>query len=449
MIDNVKTIFWLLAFSLSWLLSLSLAHFQEPSTINRFIDFLVFLAVFFAVQYIIKLRFPNIIVIFGVLCSFIAYLIAFSLQTLDVNLPYIIWSKLGVGTMFIDGDLQPFGDLAQLTSAVSCTTPLILGTNVCDPWGRLLNQNIDVIQIMRLLHLSNLYLVGLVSVIILYLLILNDIVKSRSGSLAIPIFLITPVTILAIERGNEIITILLVLSAVTLFKSPKLSVEICATFLLVISAIFKLWPTVFVVLFLILMRKKLRKITIIFLLFPVLYWVINFESARKAVISTQSGSPFGVSFGAQLITSSQLSTSSIIEYCIYTVFTLCIIVALYHRKFNSSWRCDMTMLDSTIVASSVLSYSFVWLGGESFVYRMLSLLPALVVLARSYPRLNEDSSLIVAFIIASSMTARLQISIAITSALALFAVYFVFANYARNLKLKPSLISMTHTQKST
>ncbi len=449
MIDNVKTIFWVLTLSLSWLLSLSLAHFQVPSPLNRFIDFFVFLSFFFAVQYVLKLQFPNIIVILGVICSLFAYLIAFSLQALDVNLPYIIWSKLGVGTMFIDGDLQPFGDLAQLTSAVSCARPLILGTDVCDPWGRLLNQNIDVIEIMRLLHLSNLYLVGLVSVIILYLLILNDIVKSRSRSLAVPIFLFTPVTILAIERGNEVITVLLVLSAVTLFKDPKLSVEIFASSLLIIAAIFKLWPIIFVVFFLILMGKNLHRFTICFLLIPVLYWVINFESARKAVISTQSGSPFGVSFGAQLLMSSQLTISSIIEYCIYTVFTLCMVIFLYHRKLNSSWRCEMTHLESTIVTSSVLSYSFIWLGGESFVYRMLALLPALVVLARSYSGPNENSSLLVAFIIASSMTSRLQISIAITSALALFAVYFVCANHARTRKLKLSSTSMTRAQKST
>ncbi len=203
------------------------------------------------------------------------------------------------------------------------------------------------------------------------------------------------------------------------------------------------------VFFLILMGKNLHRFTICFLLIPVLYWVINFESARKAVISTQSGSPFGVSFGAQLLMSSQLTISSIIEYCIYTVFTLCIVIFLYHRKLNSSWRCEMTHLESTIVTSAVLSYSFIWLGGESFVYRMLALLPALVVLARSYSGPNENSSLLVAFIIASSMTSRLQISIAITSALALFAVYFVCANYARTRKLKLSSTSMTRAQKST
>ena len=196
----MKTLFWVLTLTLGWFLSLTLAHFQVPNSLNRFIDFIVFLSCFLAIRYIIRLQFPSTIVIIGVTCSLFGYLIALGLHAFDVSLPYMIWSKLGVGTMFIDGNLQPLGDLAQLTSAVSCRSPLVLGTNVCDPWGRLLNQNIDVIEIMRSLHLSNLYLLGLVSVIIFYLLILNSIRNSKSESLAVPIFLITPVTVLAIER---------------------------------------------------------------------------------------------------------------------------------------------------------------------------------------------------------------------------------------------------------
>jgi hypothetical protein len=301
---------------------------------------------------------------------------------------------------------------------------------------------------MRFLHLSDLYLLGLISVIIFYLLILNDILNNKSENLAVPIFLITPVTILAIERGNEIITILLLLSGITLFKKSKLSAELCGSVLLGISAIFKLWPIIFVVLFLILMRKNLHKITIYFLLIPVVYWMVNFESARTAVTSTQSGSPFGVSFGAKLLISPKLTLPWIIEYCIYTVMTLCLVIILHRRELSSYGRNSFTLLESSVVISSVLSYSLVWFGGESFVYRMLSLLPAVLILARSNPRLKGNSSVLVAFTIACSMTSRLQISIAITGALALFSLYFVWVNFSRVMMLKLRSTSMTFPRNS-
>jgi hypothetical protein len=184
------------------------------------------------------------------------------------------------------------------------------------------------------------------------------------------------------------------------------------------------------------MRKNLRKIAIYFLLIPVVYWVFNFESARVAVISTQSGSPFGVSFGAKLLISSQLSFSWILEYCIYTLVTLCILIILHRRELHSYGRCNLTLLESSVVASSLLSYSLVWLGGESFVYRMLLLLPAVMILARPNSSPKGNSFVLIAFIIASSMTSRLQVSIAITSALALFSVYFVWNNMSQAAMLK-------------
>ena len=233
------------------------------------------------------------------------------------------------------------------------------------------------------------------------------------------------------------------LSAITLFRKNRLSAELCGSILLSLSAIFKLWPIIFVVLFLFLMRKNLHKITIFFLLTPLVYWITNFESARTAVTSTQSGSPFGVSFGAKLMISPQLTFPWIIEYCIYTFITLCLMIILYRRELSSYGCCSFTLLESTVVTSSVLSYTFVWLGGESFVYRMLSLLPAVLILARSNPGMKGSSSVLVAFIIACSMTTRLQISIAISSALALFSIYFVCVNFLRMPMLKQSSKSVT------
>jgi hypothetical protein len=66
---------------------------------------------------------------------------------------YEYWSHFGAGPMKLNGHIFLFGDLAHLTSAAACSSRIEIGVDVCDPWGRLYNQNPLVGKLFRYIHL--------------------------------------------------------------------------------------------------------------------------------------------------------------------------------------------------------------------------------------------------------------------------------------------------------
>jgi hypothetical protein len=150
--------------AICWGLALILPHFQpNPSGFGLLVDSLIIGLLGLCTYRLLgsglgKNKLVKAIIF---LVSVGGFTLGFISMALKHDSIYGIWSHFGAGPMKLNGRNFIFGDLAHLTSAASCSQPLITGTNVCDPWGRLFNQNSDVGKLFRFMDFTNIKLVGL------------------------------------------------------------------------------------------------------------------------------------------------------------------------------------------------------------------------------------------------------------------------------------------------
>lgn len=434
-----------LLFAACWVLVLVLPHFQAKPTIwEMVLSLVVTMALAYALTRIISYPTFQNLRVKRALYPFIAasYLVPLGILSLGFSGPYYLWSKLGAGSMTMNSQLSPLGDLAQLTSAATCGLPVQIGSVICDPWLRAFNQNPDVVALMSLLKITNLQFFGIAT----YLLFMIGVyVTSREQifpHVPIALFILSPAASLAFERGNEVITVALLLFGIYFLFSSKNLLVYLGILLISFSGFFKLWPTLLILLITLYFHHQLNWLQQLLMLSSIVYWIVNLSSAIKMLNSTQSGSALGNSFGFKLWFRPELSSLQVLflVLCLVSGFWL----AIYFIRFKDlSQLADSHPSDIKLLSAYLATYSGLWLIGDSFSYRMLMFIPVLLILLKPHFLEFSSSRVLVVMILLSSFSVRLPITQAVTTALALlsfiFAVYLFVCLVSRNYEASRSI----------
>ena len=415
--------------SLCWGLALILPHFQpNPSGLSLVVDSLMVGPLGFCTYRLLSSSLDkrkSLKVILS-LVSVGGFAVGFISTVLKHDSIYGIWSHFGAGTMKLDGRNFIFGDLAHLTSTASCSQPVITGTNVCDPWGRLFNQNSDVGKLFRFLDFTNVKLIGLLVLLVFLISLFWATRYLRIESLSPYVMLLTPVVVLAIDRGNELISVTFIIVGIFYLRSNKYLLQLIGAAALDFAVFFKLWP-IFLVFFLLFFQwSRLKMATRILLLLPFLYWGLKIQEIKEILRVTQSGSPFGTSFGLKLFSSPQLNLVQIFILVIACLGLTYVLIRLGNQDLRD-FTCSIPGIKAMLwISPLMLTYSAIWATGDSYIYRMVVLIPLVLVLSAKgifefrWPRIALTA------ILATSISSRLPVTLAVSSSLALYFIYVVF-----------------------
>lgn len=414
-----------------WFLCLVLPHFQEKMktlfvVVQIFISLILYLSIKELLLNETQLSYSSANLVLIVIV--VAHFISLGLVRVNVIEPYILWNRFGSGTMLKNNEVYPFGDLSHLTSAASCSRPIAIGENLCDPFSRIFNQNPQVIEFIRLINLKDAFAIGIITSLLFYTSIYVINSKHKSSRLQLLVAIISPPLILALDRGNEIITITLINFGIYFILGRKKLYNL-GYFLISVSAIFKVWPAFLALYILMFNYKKLRFLSKIILLIPLVYWSLFHKNLFSMVDSTQYRSPYGLSFGLQHFTNNSLETSILWIYGV--VIAMSIVYFLNQIKLQVSYSFHSINL----ILPFYLTYISLWISGVHFSYRLVVLIPILFLLP-VWEKSNICVLLVNSLIITVFITARLSVTTALTALLALIFCILVFKEIDPNYRHK-------------
>jgi len=406
-----------------WVLALVLPHFQaQPTISDLLVSGILVLFFFCTLGYILRCS-PQLNPKWQIFLYFlpvVSYLAPLGLLLLGHTGPYYLWSKLGAGSMSLDGNVFPLGDLAQLTYAATCELPVQIGRNVCDPWFRVFNQNPDVVSFMQLFKISNLIMLGVVSFLLFMVAIFISSRNQVASHYPILLFLFSPAASLAFERGNEVITLTLIILGIHFFLREVPGLRYFGICLLVLASIFKLWPAILVLIIGIGFRSQLTRPQKLVFLVPIIYWVFHLTGAIKMLESTQRGSFSGNSFGFRLWFQSNWGFAN--SLFLTTACLLCAWFVIRHLDLMQFIKVSgLHLADSHLLTACLATYGCLWFFGDNFSYRLIVMLPVLFILLKPHFRSLEFSQTLVVLILVSSFSVRLPITQAVTSVLAVIS----------------------------
>jgi hypothetical protein len=348
------------------------------------------------------------------------HMISILLTRLKIVEPYLFWSKFGFNSMYLNNDLFIFGDLAHLTSWASCNSPIEIGSAECDPFSRSTNQNPHVLSLFRYFDLSNLFVIGLILVCAFYISIYKLFNHNNSLNSKILILCISPTVVMALERNNEILTIILITLGLRLTNQQGLK-QILGSLMLVTAVFFKFWPILVVGVILFLNWKVLTLISKLCLVLGLFYWLVYFNNFLSMRTFTQNGSYLGGSFGFQLFFVDRKS-----YIWLYLLLAVMVIYTTLFRKGINEFKASSSKSLTTLVPL-FLSYVILWLIGVNWSYRLIILLPTLYFLENcDLPEkfIKKTSNLIVI----TMLTSQLSVTIFITSFLSFYLGIFIVHN---------------------
>lgn len=425
----------------AWTLGLVLPHFQpDPNFLNLLLDSFVVMVIAYSLWSVMNIAFLNSLKVSYLLTasSVVLFLSSYLLLRLGNATLYYLWSHLGSGTMEFDGRLFPFGDLVHFTAAATCVSGIKIGVSACDPWQRAFNQNPDIPRVIDFIGLTNVGLLGTGSYLFLTLLLVLIIWKRNLRNIAFIIFIVSPPFILAVDRGNEVISIWLILLGLISLESRNKYIKCFVIIFLPAAAMFKLWPVLLIALLGLYANKANRKYVLIAFAISAGYWLISLSNIPKILSATQNGSPHGVAFGLKLFFSDQLSLVNLGFLIILALFIVFIWVSALGPSLAKSFKTSVHEPVLTILIPTLLTYVGIWFFTDSFIYRMLILLPALLMLISQDLASLPWSRGLVLLILVTVLSSKLAVTIAISSSLAL-VILFVSIQYSWSRVKNPSL----------
>jgi hypothetical protein len=414
-----------------WIACLVLPHFQKNFNLLMVISQILISIILLVTLYNILFKHSGIAKSINYKLFFIfpfTYIVSLYLIGQGNNKLYVLLNRFGSGTMFVNNNVFLYGDLAHLTTASDCATPIQIGEIICDPFSRPLNQNPDVISFLRLLNFSNVVWLGLISTLLFFALMILISRKNQINQVTLFITLLSPPIVLAIDRGNEIITILLMISSLYLLIGNRIKQSIGAT-LLVVSAFFKLWPIVIVLCMFIFLWKHLFIFAKGIMVLPLMYWAINFESAVQMVRFTDRGNPNGLSFGIKHYFNSSISFIYIV---IFLVTTLVFAIFYFFRVINLFIKKEHTSNYLAILNSLLLTYVVIWALGTSYVYRLIIFIPILIYLNKVF-MVNRSLLQLESLILLTLLTSRLSITSIFTNLIAVIFSMILIRQLIQNI----------------
>jgi hypothetical protein len=328
--------------------------------------------------------------------------------------------------MFQNGNLMLFGDLRHLTSTVDCPIDIRIGADICDPWERAFNQNPDIGVFFRFFHLNNPVVLGVCSTLIFFLITLLIVNEIKPNFNMLYIIFLSPPLILGIDRGNEIITISLILLAI-LFCSKHLW-KYYSLLVIGLASVFKFWPVIILIFWTLLTStfSRLEKVLICSTTFT--YLATHLEDLRHIANETQLGDLNGGSFGIKLIEwDSNFGWISLLLIVFGSFF-------LKQTMKPQEVALLSLMKSSPMLTALFFTYLALFVTGSHFNYRLIVLIPIALIIGS-----NLGNEIAAVFIVAMMITSRLNV-IPITSTIfAIYLAYILAIYFARGLGSRKSL----------
>jgi len=342
---------------------------------------------------------------------------------------YVQLSRFGSDAMTTGKDVILFGDFRHLTDAASCTLPTNVGLVNCDLWLRPFNQNPDLPLLLNYFHLYNSLILGFA--IFMYFMVTVCVYVNRFlvAGPAIILTLISPVVVLAIDRGNEILTIALILSALIFLESKSKKLRVIAPFFILFAVIFKVWPILFLPI-LIFRRDLVSRLSALFVLIvSLIYWAVKLNQLNAMLAATGTPPIFNLSFGLKpFFDTDFFNPTSIFLFMTLLALTILFIkfdVGNAEKIFDHDLRQHNDVL---IFSSLIFTYTLVWLIGNSYIYRIIVVLPLVLLLSQRKYLLNASSANTRAVVLGILFVSKLPITFAFSGALSLTFMYFLLKN---------------------
>ena len=184
------------------------------------------------------------------------------------------------------------------------------------------------------------------------------------------------------------------------------------------ACVFKLWPIALVFFTLIFFWKRVNLVAKCILVISLFYWIPQIDLALNMLNATNVGSPFGRSFGLQLIWRG--------EFIAIVVLSLSLLLT-YVRLSKSSLNQFILSTSGVSTLYSLipvmLTFSIIWAIGDSYIYRMIILIPVVLLLGQfkftefAFPNFLQSAILV------TCITSLTPVVLVTTSALALYFVY--------------------------
>ena len=411
-------------FALSWSLCFVVPHFQQTFNVLVIITHLLIaiLLSFTLYQVLLLDNFRKITLnLFFISLLPIFYIASMILAYSSKDKFYFFINRFGAGSMYKNDKVYLFSDLTHLTSASSCSIPVKIGESICDPFSRIFNQNPHIVDFLKVFGFSNLFFAGFISTLLFFFIMLMIYYKQYLSTVSFLLVLLSPPVILALDRGNEIITLLLILPGLYLIKRNSRH-QMFGALLLCLATVFKLWPVILLISIVFFLWNHLAVFSRLLIFVTLFYWIIYRDNAFNMLDSTQKGGPFGLSLGLVHYINGSISWTILPFFLLATSA----ISTLVFIKFNLiSYGRYENSLDLFVFNSLILTYFTIWATGDSYIYRLILLIPVLVFLRRVFVQVPTRTAL-ETLIVATMLTSKLTITTIMTSTLAIvFAIILI------------------------
>ena len=428
----------LIFFLISWIVVLKYQPITENGYLTLTYNALLAVISFYCINFALnsELRANKLLRHVIAAASSAGLIIAFGSLIIGKPAVYEKWVSLGSGTMYLEGKVAVFGDLTHLTSAAKCEYPIIVDTYVCDPWLRFFNQNPIVAEFLKAINLTNVFRIGILSLTLLCIILFAAINKLEVKSIVPYIMLMTPVSVLAIDRGNEVITLIFILIGLFSIHTKSTIRQTMGALSLFFACIFKLWPIVLVFFILIFFWKRVNLVPKCILVLSLFYWIPQIDLALEMLNATNSGSPFGRSFGLQLIWHGELTAFYGVAIVVLSISLLLTYVRLSRSSLNQFILSTSGLDTLSSLIPVMLTFSLIWAFGDNYIYRMIILFPVVLLLGQFKFTEFAFPNFLLSAILVTCIMSLTPLVLVVTSALALFFVYLTVTTVLaqRNMK---------------
>jgi hypothetical protein len=310
---------------------------------------------------------------------------------------------------------------------------------VCDSWSRPLNQNPDIIQIFKFLNLTKSFPLGVIITSVFFFSLILFIWFRKVYGFPTLLFMCSPVLLLALDRGNEIITSILLLIGFILYYNKSLITQFISATAFLVSAVFKFWPTIFLIILAVLSLQRRVWGLILAGLLSFVYWITKQNTLFQMLQVTDSPSLFVISFGFSPIF--QVEGNSVLLFSIlgYSIFFMAYFL-LQSGVFSTkdSFLEILSNDDRKLYFALTLTFVAVWLFGNSYIYRMIILLPIVLTLSQLRYRNIRPVQVMLIICLITVLSSKLPINYSLTFALCIILLLqcfqFIYNNYIKIIK---------------
>jgi hypothetical protein len=249
----------------------------------------------------------------------------------------------------------------------------------------------------------------------------------------------SPVLLLALDRGNEIITSILLLIGFILYYNKSLITQFISATAFLVSAVFKFWPTIFLIILAVLSLQRRVWGLILAGLLSFVYWITKQNTLFQMLQVTDSPSLFVISFGFSPIF--QVEGNSVLLFSIlgYSIFFMAYFL-LQSGVFSTkdSFLEILSNDDRKLYFALTLTFVAVWLFGNSYIYRMIILLPIVLTLSQLRYRNIRPVQVMLIICLITVLSSKLPINYSLTFALCIILLLqcfqFIYNNYIKIIK---------------